>query len=87
MIATSLLLLVYLWVCVMRNVVNNTLKGTELTIWQSLSRSWELYGHLLGGAIILYLGSIPIEVAIGIQCFVNLFMGLTDLKAKSLLRG
>lgn len=71
-----------LWVCIMRNSVNNVVNGEELTIWQSLSNSYEMYASLLGGFVILMLGSIHIEIAIAIQCLANLFMGLTDLKAK-----
>ena len=74
-----------LWVCVMQNAINNTIKGEELTIWQSLSKSYELYASLAGGLVILLIGDIHIELAIAIQCVANLFMGLTDLKARKLL--
>lgn len=76
-----------LWVCVMQNAINNTIKGEELTIWQSLSKSYELYASLAGGLVILLIGDIHIEIAIAIQCVANLFMGLTDLKARKLLIG
>ena len=74
-----------LWVCIMQNAINNTIEGKELTIWQSLANSYEMYASLAGGLVILILGSIDIEIAIAIQCLANLFMGLTDLKAKKLL--
>ena len=74
-----------LWICVMQNAINNTINGEELTIWQSLSKSYELYASLTGGVVILILGTIDIELAIATQCLANLFMGLTDLKAKKLL--
>lgn len=74
-----------LWICVMQNAINNTIDGEELTIWQSLSKSYELYASLTGGVVILILGTIDVEIAIAIQCLANLFMGLTDLKAKKLL--
>ena len=74
-----------LWVCVMQNAINNTIRGQDLTIWQSLARSYEMYGSLAGGLAILLIGDIHIELAIGIQCLANLFMGLTDLKARKLL--
>ena len=74
-----------LWICVMRNSINNVINGEELTIWQSLSNSCELYASLAGGVVILILGTIDVELAIAIQCLANLVMGLTDLKARKLL--
>ena len=74
-----------LWICVMQNAINSVVKGKELTIWQSLASSYELYASLAGGLVILILGSINIEIAIAIQCIANLIMGLADLKAKQLL--
>lgn len=74
-----------LWVCVMQNAINNTIKGKDLTIWQSLANSYEMYASLAGGLVILLIGDMDIEVAIAIQCVANLVMGLTDLRAKKLL--
>ena len=74
-----------LWVCVMQNAINNTIEGKDLTIWQSLANSYEMYASLAGGLVILLTGDIHIEVAIAIQCVANLVMGLTDLKARKLL--
>lgn len=74
-----------LWVCVMQNAINNTIEGKDLTIWQSLANSYEMYASLAGGLIILLIGDMDIEVAIAIQCVANLVMGLTDLRAKKLL--
>ena len=74
-----------LWVCIMQNAINNTIKGKDLTIWQSLANSYEMYASLAGGLVILLIGDIHIEVAIAIQCVANLVMGLTDLRAKKLL--
>ena len=74
-----------LWVCVMQNAINNTIKGKDLTIWQSLANSYEMYASLAGGLVILLIGDINIEVAIAIQCVANLVMGLTDLRARKLL--
>ena len=74
-----------LWVCVMQNAINNTIRGQDLTIWQSLARSYEMYGSLAGGLAILLIGDMHIELAIATQCTANLFMGLTDLKARKLL--
>ena len=74
-----------LWICVMQNAINNTINGEELTIWQSLSKSYELYASLAGGVVILILGTIDVEIAIATQCLANLFMGLTDLRANNLL--
>ena len=74
-----------LWVCVMQNAINNTIRGQDLTIWQSLARSYEMYGSLAGGLAILLIGDMHIELAIAIQCIANLFMGVTDLKARKLL--
>ena len=74
-----------LWMCIMRNSINNVINGEELTIWQSLSKSYELYASLAGGLAILLIGDMHIELAIAIQCLANLFMGLTDLRARKLL--
>lgn len=74
-----------LWVCVMQNAINNTIEGKDLTIWQSLSRSYEMYASLAGGLMLLLIGDMDIEVAIAIQCLANLAMGVTDLRAKELL--
>ena len=74
-----------LWVCVMQNAINNTIEGKDLTIWQSLAKSYELYASLAGGLAILLIGDMHIELAIARQCTANLFMGLTDLKARKLL--
>ena len=74
-----------LWICIMQNAINNTIKGQDLTIWQSLAKSYEMYASLVGGLAILLIGDIHIELAIGIQCLANLFMGLTDLRARKLL--
>lgn len=74
-----------LWICVMQNAINNTIDGEELTIWQSLSKSYELYASLAGGLAILLIDDMHIELAIAIQCTANLLMGLTDLRAKKLL--
>lgn len=74
-----------LWVCIMRNSINNVIDGEELTMWQSLSTSYELYASLAGGLIIFVLGTMNIEIAIAVECIANLFMGLTDLRARKLL--
>ena len=74
-----------LWIYIMQNMINNTIAGKELTIWQSLASSYELYASLAGGLVILILGRIDVEIAITIQCMANLIMGLTDLRAKKLL--
>lgn len=74
-----------LWICVMQNAINSVVKGKDLTMWQSLASSYELYASLAGGLVILILGSIDVEIAIAIQCVANLVMGLTDLRAKKLL--
>ena len=74
-----------LWVCVMQNAINNTIEGKDLTIWQSLANSYEMYASLVGGLAILLIGDMDIEVAIAIQCLANLAMGLTDLRARKLL--
>ena len=74
-----------LWVCVMQNAINNTIEGKDLTIWQSLANSYEMYASLAGGLVVLLIGDMGIEVAIAIQCVANLIMGLTDLRARKLL--
>lgn len=67
------------------NAISTTFKGQDLTIWQSLAKSYEMYASLAGGLVILLIGDMHIELAIAIQCTANLFMGLTDLKARKLL--
>lgn len=74
-----------LWICVMENAVNHIINSKELTMWQGLSRSYELYASLIGGLVLLFIENMDVEVAIAIQCVANLFMGLTDLRAKKLL--
>lgn len=74
-----------LWICIMQNMINNTIEGKDLTIWQSLANSYEMYASLAGGLVILLIGDMNIELAIAIQCVANLFMGLTDLRARKLL--
>lgn len=74
-----------LWICIMQNAINAVVKGQELTIWQSLAKSCEMYASLAGGLVILLIGDMNIELAIAIQCVANLVMGLTDLRAKKLL--
>lgn len=74
-----------LWICIMQNAINAVVNGKDLTMWQSLSSSYELYASLAGGVVILVLGTIDVEIAIAIQCIANLIMGLTDLKARKLL--
>lgn len=74
-----------LWICVMQNAINSVVKGKDLTIWQSLASSYELYASLAGGLVIIILGSIDVEIAIMIQCIANLVMGLADLRARKLL--
>ena len=74
-----------LWICIMQNAINAVVKGKELTTWQSLANSYELYASLAGGLVILKLGNIDVEIAIAIQCTANLVMGLTDLRARKLL--
>lgn len=49
-----------LWVCVMQNAINNTIEGKDLTIWQSLANSYEMYASLAGGLVILLIGDIYI---------------------------
>lgn len=75
-----------LWACVMRNSINAVINGKELTMWQGLSNSYELYASLAGGLVILLIGDIDTEIAIAIQCIANLIMGISDLKAKKLLK-
>lgn len=74
-----------LWVCIMQNAINNTIEGKDLTMWQSLSNSYEMYASLAGGLVILLIGNMEVELAIAIQCTANLIMGLTDLRARKLL--
>ena len=74
-----------IWGFCIKNSINNVVAGTELTMFSALTQSYELYATFAGGIVILLLGDLDINIAITIQCFSNLFLGITDLKAKSLL--
>ena len=75
-----------LWGVVIQDRINNVLHGSELTDWSALLSAYRLYAALIGSALLFIIVSIPIEVAIALQCFGNTAMGLLDIKAYKLLK-
>ena len=75
-----------LWGAVIQDRINNVLHGSELTDWSALLSSYRLYAALIGSALLFIIVSMPIEIAIGLQCFGNTAMGLLDIKAYKLLK-
>ena len=75
-----------LWGAVIQDRINNVLHGSELTDWSALLSAYRLYAALIGSALLFIIVSMPIEVAIGLQCFGNTAMGLLDIKAYKLLK-
>ena len=75
-----------LWGAVIQDRINNVLHGSELTDWSALLSAYKLYAALIGSALLFIIVSMPIEVAIGLQCFGNTAMGLLDIKAYKLLK-
>ena len=75
-----------LWGAVIQDRINNVLHGSELTDWSALLSAYRLYAALIGSALLFIIVSIPIEVAIALQCFGNTAMGLLDIKAYKLLK-
>ena len=70
-----------LWCVLMRNAVNNIIKGDSLTRWESFESAWNLGGQFFGAALAIYFIDIPLELCIGLQCIANIIMGTTDYKA------
>ena len=70
-----------LWCVLMRNAVNNIIKGDSLTKWESFESAWNLGGQFFGAALAIYFIDIPLELCIGLQCIANIIMGTTDYKA------
>ena len=75
-----------LWGVVIQDRINNVLHGSELTDWNALLSAYSLYAALIGSALLFIIVSMPIEVAIALQCFGNIAMGLLDIKAYKLLK-
>ena len=74
-----------LWFVLMRNAVNNTIKGDNLTKWESFESAWNLGGQFFGATLAIYLNSIPLEMCVGLQCIANVVMGATDYKAWNMI--
>ena len=70
-----------LWCVLMRNAVNNIIKGDSLTRWESFESAWNLGGQFFGAALAIYFIDMPLELCIGLQCIANIIMGTTDYKA------
>lgn len=70
-----------LWCVLMRNAVNNIIKGDSLTKWESFESAWNLGGQFFGAALAIYFIDMPLELCIGLQCIANIIMGATDYKA------
>ena len=74
-----------LWCVLMRNAVNNIIKGDSLTKWESFESAWNLGGQFFGAALAIYFIDIPLELCIGLQCIANIIMGTTDYKAWNMI--
>ena len=74
-----------LWCVLMRNAVNNIIKGDSLTKWESFESAWNLGGQFFGAALAIYFIDIPLELCIGLQCIANRIMGTTDYKAWNII--
>jgi hypothetical protein len=74
-----------LWYVLMRNAVNNIIKGDNLTKWESFESAWNLGGQFFGAALAIYFIDIPLELCIGLQCIANIIMGTTDYKAWNMI--
>lgn len=74
-----------LWFVLMRNAVNNIIKGDSLTKWESFESAWTLGGQFFGAALAIYLTNIPLEICISLQCIANIIMGATDYKAWNII--
>ena len=74
-----------LWCVLMRNAVNNIIKGDSLTKWESFESAWNLGGQFFGAALAIYFIDMPLELCIGLQCIANIIMGTTDYKAWDML--
>ena len=74
-----------LWCVLMRNAVNNIIKGDSLTRWESFESAWNLGGQFFGAALAIYFIDIPLELCIGLQCIANIIMGTTDYKAWNII--
>ena len=67
-----------LWMVVMKDAVNHTIEGGELTKWDSLNKTTDLTSALCGSVLALLFTNINIEYCIGFQCAANAIMGVTD---------
>lgn len=74
-----------LWCVLMRNAVNNIIKGDSLTKWESFESAWNLGGQFFGAALAIYFIDMPLELCIGLQCIANIIMGTTDYKAWNII--
>lgn len=70
-----------IWLTLMVDAINGVLAGTELTNYQTLSRSWQLWATVAGsGTAIIITGILTLETAIWIQCAGNALMAGCDYK-------
>ena len=75
-----------LWGVIIQDRINNVLHGSEITDWNALLSSYKLYAALVGSSILFIIVTMPVEVAIGIQCLGITIQGLLDIKAYKLLK-
>lgn len=75
-----------LWGVIIQDRINNVLHGSEITDWNALLSSYKLYAALVGSALLFIIVTMPVEVAIGIQCLGITIQGLLDMKAYKLLK-
>lgn len=75
-----------LWIVLMRNAVNNIIKGDTLTKWESLESACNLTGSFAGALLAICFTNMNIELCIGLQCIANIIMGFTDFKAWDMMQ-
>ncbi|MCM0759623.1 hypothetical protein M7775_13775 [Sporomusa sphaeroides DSM 2875] len=74
-------LTINIWMTLMMDAVNGVMSGTKLTDFQTLSRSWRLWGTVAGSALaIAVTGILSLEAAIWLQCGANALYALCDYK-------
>lgn len=67
-----------MWFAVIRDSINHRINGTELTKWDSLSKSVNLAAASTGSVIAIIFTGMSVEACIIAQCIANLSMGIAD---------
>ena len=68
-----------LWGMIIRNAINRLLNGDDLTDWQAIRESAELWAAFIGALILVIIETLPIDLCIFLQCFGNTFLGIVDM--------